>query len=203
MNEETMRKLDQFRGAKVFFCCLTTLMLLALTGCSSLKVVDTWHKPALQGQYKKIMILGIGNDETKRKLFENIVVDQLQQHMVTAVASHTILPDLDKTNRDGVVAAVHAARCDAVLTTRVLAIGDSTVSHQGANASVGYVYGASPMTTYGDFLKATLQASLYDAKSEELVWSATVKTFDADRQAKVSRELGAFFFETLRRDGLL
>jgi len=174
-----------------------------LTGCASVKVVETWHKPAAQA-HKKIMILGIGGDETKRKLFENIVVDELRQQMITAVASHTILPDLDKTDRAGVVAAVHAAGCDAVLTARVLSKGDSAVTQAlPSGDTLGYVYGASPLTTYGDFLKATLQANLYDAKTEELIWSATFKTFDADREAKVSRELGKFFFEALRKDGLI
>lgn len=185
---------------KLLFCLLIGALL---SGCSSLKVVETWQKPAAQGHYRKIMILGIGHDETKRKMFEDIVVDELRRNMVSALASHTILADLDKTNRDGVVAAVKAAGCDAVLSIRPLAVGDSTVSQQGANGSPGYVYGASPMTTYGNFLKATLQATLYDSKSEELVWSATLQTFDGERLAKVSREMGKFFFETLRKDGLL
>jgi len=182
---------------------LCGLLASLLTGCASLKVVETWHKPAAQ-THTKLMILGIGSDETKRKLFEDIVVDELRRQMITAVASHTILPDLDKTNRAGVVAAVHAAGCDAVLTTRVLVKGDGTVTQSlPSGDALGYVYGASPQTTYGDFLKATLQANLYHAKTEELVWSATFKTFDADRPAKVSRELGKFFFEALRKDGLI
>lgn len=194
---QTLRRLDWIK----LLPCLFIGALL--TGCSSLKVVETWHKPTAQGQYKKVMILGIGNDETKRKMFEDIIVDELRRSMVTAVASHKIIPDLDRTNRDGVVAAVKAAGCDAVLTTRPLAVGDNTVSQQGPGGSVGYVYGASPMTTYGNFLKATLQATLYDTRTEELVWSATMQTFDGDRLAKVSRDMGRFFFETLRQDGLL
>ena len=190
----------RYSTVKLLLCGLIATLL---TGCASLKVVETWHKPAAK-THTKIMILGIGSDETKRKLFENIVVDELHQRMITAVASHTILPDLDKTDRAGVVAAVHANGCDAVLTTRVLAKGDGTVTQPlPSGDSLGYVYGASPLTTYGDFLKATLQANLYDAKTEELVWSATFKTFDADRPAKVSRELGKFFFEALRKDGLI
>lgn len=184
-----------------FFLC--GLIAALLTGCANLKVVETWHKPAAK-THSKIMVLGIGPDETKRKLFENIVVDELRQRLVNAVASHTILPDLDKTDRAGVVAAVHAAGCDAVLTTRVLVKGDGTVTQAlPSGDSLGYVYGAAPLTTYGDFLKATLQANLYAAKTEEVVWSATFKTFDADRPAKVSRELGKFFFEDLRKNGLI
>lgn len=190
----------RYATMKLLLCGLLTTLFI---GCTSLKVVETWHKSAAQGHYKKLMILGIGNDETKRKLFEDIIVDELRRNMVTAVASHTILPDLDKTNRDGVVAAVKAAACDAVLTTRPLAVGDNTVSQQGADGSPGYIYGVKPMTTQGNFLKATLQATLYDTRTEALVWSATLQTTDGDRLAKVSRDTGRFFFEALRKDGLL
>ena len=145
------------------------------------------------------MILGIGRDEDIRKTFEYFVVDELRRHRIAAQASHTIIPDLAKTTRAEIVAAVRAAGCDAVLTTRAIAIGDSNVTQQGASGSV---YGAGARSSY-DFLKATLQASLYDAETQELVWSSTIKTFDAREEVRVSRELGGFFFESLRRDGLL
>ena len=194
-----MESSGQVTYARFICCCLAAVVLLISAGCSSLKVVETWHKPAIQGhRFQKIMILGIGRDENRRTLFENLVVEELGNRQVTAVPSHTIIPDLDKTNRPGIVAAAHAAGCDAVLTTRALKVGDDTVTQQGG----GSVYGAGDNSA-DDFLRATLQASLYDAATEELVWSSTVTTFDADKGARVSRELGRFFFETLRRDGLL
>lgn len=178
------------------------LFVTLFAGCASLKVVETWHKPAIQ-QHKKIMIVGIGNDESKRKLFEDIVVDELRRNHVVAVASHTILPDLDKTDRGGIISAVHAAGCDGVLTTRVVTTGNNAVSQKDVSGTIGYIYGVAPMTTRGNFLKANLQSNLYSTKTEELIWSATVKTFDGEREAKVSREMGKFFFEALRKDGLL
>ncbi len=188
-----------------FLCCmLAAVVLLMLGGCSSLKVKESWHKPSGQvQQYKKLMILGIANDENRRKMFENIVVDELRKRMVTAVASHTIVPDLDRTNREGIVAAVQAAGCDGVLTTRPMSVGDSTVTQQGLGGNVGIVYGAAPMSARYDFVKATLQTNLFDTKTEELVWTATFKTFDADNEANLSREMGRFFYETLHRDGFL
>jgi len=188
----------------IFRFCLIAIMPVMVGGCSSLKVMESWHKPAAQGHpYHKIMILGIGHDETVRKTFENIVVDELSRGLVSAVASHTILPDLDKTTREGVVAAVKTAGCDAVLTTRAMSVGDSTVTQQGPNGAVGVVYGAAPVANRYDFLKATLQSSLFDAASAELVWTATVKTNDAEREARVSRDLAKFFLEQLRKDGFL
>lgn len=190
--------------ARLSCFCTIAMMLVMVSGCSSLKVMETWHKPAGQGQpYHKLMILGIGHDENVRKMFENIVVDELSRGLVSAVASHTILPDLDKTNREGVIAAVKAAGCDAVLTTRAMSVGDSSVTQQGPNGTVGVVYGAAPVANRYNFLKATLQSSLFDAGSTELVWTATVKTVDADREARVSRDMAKFFLEQLRRDGFL
>jgi hypothetical protein len=187
--------------AAIILCSLAAILLLTLVGCSSLNVVDTWHKPAKQGRlYKKIMILGVANDENRRRTFENIVAEELGRGMVTVVPSHTLLPDLDKTNREGVVAAVRAAGCDAVLTTRVLSVGDSTVTQQGQG---GDVYGVDPGGNRGNYLKARLQASMYDAATQELVWSSTIKTFDAEKEARMSRELGRFFLDSLRRDGLI
>jgi len=191
-------------AARIIRFCHIAILLLMLAGCSSLKVMETWHKPVGQGNpYQKLMILGIGNDENMRRTFENIVVDELRRGLVTAVASHTIIPDLDKTNREGVIAAVHAAGCDAVLTTRAMSVGDSSVTQQGTNGAVGVVYGSAPMANRHGFLKAMLQSSLFDAASTELVWTSTVKTVDADREARVSRELAKFFLEQLRKDGFL
>jgi hypothetical protein len=186
--------------ARILCVSLIASLLLFTGGCSSLKVVESWHKPAAEARrYQKIMILGVNRDENLRRLFENIVVGELDRHGVVAIAGHTSIPDMGKTNLEAISAAVRAAGCDAVLTTRPLSVGDSKVTQGGEKGSI---YGAGARNTY-DFLSATLQTSLYDSATQEMVWSATVTTFDADREVRVSRELATFFFENLRRDGFL
>jgi hypothetical protein len=185
---------------RIVCCSLIASLLLITGGCSSLKVVETWHKPAVETQrYQKIMILGINRDENRRRLFENIVVGEFGKQKVVAVAGHTYIPDMDKTSHEAIVAAVRAAGCDAVLTTRPQSVGDTKVSQGGEKGSI---YGAGARNSY-DFLSATLQTNLYDSKTEAMVWSATITTFDADHEVRVSRELASFFFENLRRDGFL
>jgi len=188
---------------RILCCCLAVTMLLSVGGCSSLKVVETWNKPAVQGhRYQKILILGIARNENYRKMFEDIVVAELRRNQVSAVQGYTIIPELnpDKTTRAEVVAAVRTSGCDAVLTTRPLSVGDSSVTQGGQG---GYIYGANPMASHYGFLQAKLQTILYDSVTEEVVWSSTIKTSDADNKARVSHDLGRFFFESLRRDGLI
>jgi hypothetical protein len=81
-----------------------------------------------------------------------------------------------------------------------MAVGSSAVSQGGETA---YIYGANILSSHYDFMKATLQTSLYDVATEQLVWSSTVTTSDSDSTARVSRDLGRFFYDSLRRDGLL
>jgi hypothetical protein len=186
---------------------LLVAMLVMLSGCSSLNVVEDWHNQnAPARHYKKLMILGIAPDENLREMVENILVDEMRRSGVMAVASHTLVKDIDNAKRDDVVTAVRSAGADAVLTLRGVSKGDTTVSQSGQS---GGVYGTA-MNAGGTSLQsaksyslATLQTNLYDSATAELVWSATIKTYDAKNAARVSRDLGRFFVERLRRDGFL
>jgi hypothetical protein len=180
--------------------------LLFLGGCSSLTVKESWHKTGgPEHKYKKLMILAIANDEGRRKMFENIMVDELGRQGVTAVASHTQVKDLEKAKRDDIVTAVKATGADGVITARPVSVGDKTVTQEGVavapfgTAASGYYNFAGSK----DYLRAMMQTNLYDSKTTELVWTATIDTFDADRIARVSRELAKLLAERLRRDGFL
>ncbi len=187
-------------------CFFLVALCLFLGGCSSLTVLETWHtQSGPERHYRKLMILGIGQDENRRRLFEDIVVDEMGRLGVMAVASHPYVKNLEKAKRDDIVAAVRSAGADGVLTARPLSVGDTTVTQKG---SPGGVYGTaaggfSVLKPASGYVLATIQTNLYDAASAELVWTATVKTFDAAREARVSRELARFFVERLRRDRLL
>jgi hypothetical protein len=187
--------------------CLLAACLLLLSGCSAIKVVETWNNPGKSGQrYQKLLILGIGHDENLRSMAENIMVEELQRNGVAAVASHTQIKEIDGVKRDAIVAAVRATGADAVLSIRAVSKGDTTVTQGG---QTGGVYGTA-MNTGGtilagarDYSLATLQTNLYDSATAGLVWTATIKTNDAGRVARVSRELARFFLEQLRKDGFL
>ena len=120
---------------------LLVAMLVLLSGCSSLTVVEDWHNQnAAARHYKKLMILGIAHDENLREMAENIIVDEMGRNGVMAVASHTLVKDIDNAKRDDVVTAVRATGADAVLTIRGISKGDTTVSRSGES---GGIYGTA------------------------------------------------------------
>jgi hypothetical protein len=193
--------------ATACIACLLAACPVLLGGCSSIKVIETWNSPGQAGhRYQKLMIVGIGHDENLRKMVENILVDELGQNGVAAVASHTLVQEIDRARRDDVVAAVRAAGADGVLSLRGIAKGDTTVTQDGQSGGIygtAMNVGGTAMAGAREYALATLQTNLYDSATEKLVWSATVRTNDAGQPAKVSRELGRFFLEKLRQDGFL
>jgi len=191
---------------RVSYSFLAVLLLL-LAGGSSLTVIEDWHNQnAPQRHYKKLMIIGIANDENLRRLAENVIVDEMGRNGVTAVASYTLIKEVSNEKRDDIVKAVRSAGADAVLTLRAISRGDTTVTRSGEG---GGIYGTAMnaggvnVASAKSYALATLQTNVYDSATTELVWSATIKTYDAENEVRVSRDLAKFFVERLRRDGLL
>jgi hypothetical protein len=184
----------------VLFSLLTFGSLLS--GCSGIKVIETWNNTALSGHpYQKVMIVGMSNNVNLRESFENTIVREFRHSKVLAVASHTLVKDLDNSKREEIIALVRKEGIDAVLTVRAISKGDSKVT-QGSEK--GSIYGTGHAIPGGrSFSLATLQANLYDSVSTELVWSSTIATDDAENRERVSRGLAAFFLENLRSKGML
>jgi len=192
-----------FTAVSVTSCLLAACLLLG--GCSSIKVVESWNNPPFTGhRYHKLLVVGIAHDENLREMAENILVQEFRRNGLTAVASHTIVKDIDSAKRDDIVAAVRSTGADAVLSIRAVAKGDSKVTQDGQSGGIyGTVtnVGGAVLPGANSYALATLQSNLYDSATAELVWSATIKTYDAKEVARVSRDLAAFFLESVRKQG--
>ena len=189
----------------IISCLLSASLLLG--GCSSIKVVETWKQPTWSNPaFRKPMILAVGYDENRIAIIEDVLVAEMGRGGVTAVAGHNFIPVIKGSSRDTIVAAVRKAGADAVLSMQVLSRGDSRVTQGGQS---GGIYGTATNVA-GSYIPAAksyddaaVQANLYDSATAELVWSATITTYDADREVRVSRDLAKFFLEKLRKDGFL
>jgi uncharacterized protein YceK len=194
-------------SATLLLPCLFFLCLLLLSGCASIKVIEAWNKSQTPGhRYQKLMIVGIGHDESIRAMVENILVDELRKNGVTAMASHTLVKEIDSAKREDIVAAVRTSGADAVLTIRPIAKGNTSVTQDGQSWGVygtATNYGGTILPGARTYEDAVLQTNLFDSATAELVWSATISTYDAERPARVSRDLAGVILKDLRQDGFL
>lgn len=100
---------------------LPTLGALLVAGCASATQLTTvWSDPRFEtNSLRKLMVIGIANTPTSRRLFEDRFAAALQALGIEAEPSYPLVGDgsLDSAR---VSAEMHETRCDGVFVTRIV-----------------------------------------------------------------------------------
>ena len=187
------------------------------SGCATTKLTDVWKDPKYTaGPVQKVMVLGVSKEPKTRIMFEGVYVKALNEAGITAVASHKVLPDSDKLEKDEIKKAASDEGCDSVIITHLVGIEQKEV-HQaaiydrrvyGGYGSFGnhyagtYDYVAVPGSTIEQEL-VRLQTNLYDLKSEKLIWRATSKTVEPGAIKSFSEEVSQLLVKSLQKNKLI
>ena len=172
---------------------LATVLLAALCGCATTELTNTWKDPQYRGgPVKKIMVVGISNQASARRTFEDAFTEILKANGVEAVPSHTVVPEDGQMAEDKLRAAVEQSGADGVLITRMVERQtETTVTPAAAMAPpigarrsyYGYYSGAwigyyEPATVQTfDYIVA--ETTLFVAANPQPVWSGTTRTMDS------------------------
>jgi hypothetical protein len=152
-----------------------------------------WKDPDFQGgAFKKLIVLGIGDNPTNTRLFEDEFVMNIMDSGSSAMASYRVMPNIDKMSEEEIKAAVREGQYDGVLVTRLLGVDKDTeyIPPSSYVTSAPYMYGGyygyyhssyavvhEPGYTQ-TYTTVRLETNLYDSATEKLVWSGHSSTFD-------------------------
>jgi hypothetical protein len=183
-------------------CSSVSVSLALLTilscGCGTSSVVNEWREPsaAASAPYRKVLVVALGKRVDLRRQYEGEFARDLRQRGAEAIEGSALLrDDTDKVDRDALLKAVADSGADAVAITRLVKMDQRAVAAPSAPPTTslhGYYSsnwsnhyepsGASGSGGLGPYVQtvATLETSLFDAKSAQLVWRATTETVDAD-----------------------
>jgi hypothetical protein len=196
---------------------LIAAVILILSACASTSLDLTWRDPAHRGQpFARVLVVGATDDATNRQIYEDALVDALKGRGVDAVASHTLFPNQRNVTRDTVVEAVKTWGADSVLSTRVVGIESratqmpmQAMGRTGADPSLdtdlfGYYssMGSQP-TVLQDYRVASLDSTLFDARTGKMVWWGRSSAFPTEDVAMLSRELAENVTKSLKAAALL
>jgi hypothetical protein len=182
--------------------------LLAISACTNTKLIQTWSDPHNEAFYKDIMVVGISDSEQTRRAYESYFVASFQDQGIESLASYTLINHEDENKIDGekgsfraiVESAIKGSEIDAVLVTHLVLIENEEIYRPSLDYQPVYgvpyynapYYGSMHgyhgyVTTYvqqpGYYTEEqtyTLESSLYDVKTEELVWTTRSRTFAPD-----------------------
>jgi len=174
--------------------------MIVITGCASTTLQSQWRDPSYTGgPFRKIFVIGLSaKDVTARRIFEDVMVARLTAAGVQALPAWQYLQGEGPAAESAAAAAVESTGADAVLMARLVAV-DTRISvtpvvvpgpgfgWYGPYAGWYSGWYAAPQVTQYDV--ATVETTLFDAKTKRLVWSTTSQTINP---ASVQKEAPAF-----------
>ena len=178
---------------------LSVLTVLFLVSCSSTKIVDTWtNQEHLNYKPKKVLIVGVTENLTARKLFESKLKDEFTARGINAVESYNVFkPTFTNAKQteeeiDEEVKRVSNNGFDSVLISAVKGV-DEKVTYSGDAYRTNYYWRRFGRYYYlyqdvyfdrGYYEKYNvyhIEASLYNLKEnndKSLVWVASYDIVD-------------------------
>ena len=139
----------------------------------------------------QMLVIGIAENDIKRRSFEDGFSTALEEQGVDAVPSYRILPDSEQLSKDSIQQAIHGRGFQGVVATRLVQIDERekyvppttyvTPGYYGRGLYGYYGRGYEVVHQPGYTVNTTivrLETHLYDASSAELVWAAHSDTFN-------------------------
>jgi hypothetical protein len=157
---------------------LLVVLALVAVSCAKAKLIDTWVPEDYAGApYERLMIVGLARSPAARAQYENDFVDKLANHGVLSVASINVVSELGDIDRETVESWLAEYRLDGVIVTR-LTQAKPARHYVPPHDSLSGWYGAWVDESQRAVRKEKfyLGIDLFDAKSEELLYSAVVET---------------------------
>ena len=198
-------------------------LLISINSCvSSTMVTGTWEKPDLEQSYDNIIVAAMVPTVSTRSSIEMKVVKHLEEEDVEASQSIDVLPpryiDDDDTKQE-IMNSIRNNGADGILTVSLI----------DKETETRYVRGTTPYTPYphygfygsfwgyynywyprfydqGYYTEEKIyyiETNLYDADSENLIWSAQSKTYDPVDLENFSEDFAEAIVEQLNEAGII
>jgi hypothetical protein len=198
--------------------CVVVLAALAGVACATKTTLsNVWRSEAYpSGTMQHIFVIGIAQEEAKRRSFEDGFASALALQGVDAVASYELLPGHERLSRASIENAISGRGFQGVLLTRLLAVDEQTTYVPPSSYVRPGYYGRGMYGYYGSSWDVVhnpgytvtetivrLETHLYDARTADLVWAAHSDTFDPSSIAAGVESVTKKLSRRLADDGML
>lgn len=176
-----------------------SFLVAGMISCSGPQtaVTGSWENNMAVQEYKHIAVASLIQDQGTKSVIENEIKEELQDEGVNASAENGSITDQlvkDEAQKSEILQQINQEGKDAIMTISVIASDTETRYVPGTtvydpvntfgyyNNFWGYYDNVYPMVYDPGYYTVDqvyyLETNLYDAKTEELVWSAQSETYN-------------------------
>ena len=198
---------------KVFFVTPLVFFFL-LSSCTSTKLKSVWKDTTFDEYITTIMVTGVAARHDVRQFFEKEFVKRFKEAGVEALPSVEAIPSEDKLNAAVILSEVRKRGIDMIMVTHLVSIDDESIDPTGASGGIFQTYYNNVSITilgsgyYDPGIErtpdVTLVTKIYDANTEQLVWSAVSKSLAPNlSRYDLIKSLSRVIISSLRDNKLL
>lgn len=208
-----------------------TVLLVAvgtalMAGCASEPETTldvTWAAPQLPPakSFNKLLIITVAPNEFVQEAFQSQIAAELQKQGVKAVASRRYFTRYTDAERERFKRSIEESNADYVLLARVTTTTTKTYEDRGTIIGPGGVPYGDATGVQGAYARAfypgaivpgadgsvktvASEASIFAAKGEKLIWSARVRTTNAQSAgAEDAPQYVGVILQAMKKDKLL
>ena len=202
---------------KSIYIITTFLICTLLNGCSSSRLLSSRTDSSFDNaSISTILVVGIAEDETKRRIYENTFVGSFQAAGKKAVASYTVSKQSIEPTEEALRAALKKSGAATILITHLVHENEKNF-YQPTNMVIGtnsyptglyhyYPFIYNSVYSAGNYVSTTkvvLETSLYKVSTEKLIWTARSESIDPVMTRKYYQELIDLFIQDMGKNNIL
>lgn len=200
----------RMRAGATFVLLFATL---ALTGCASTELTQSWRAPDYTGQLTSLVVVGVSKQASVRRIFEDEFAAQMREKGIRAVPSYTLIVQDGPVSEEKLRSAVESAGTDGVIITRLVNVERKvSVTYPGpAYPYPPFYYGYYTTAWIGYYEPPVVQQ--YDVVTSETtvfardraqpVWSGITETFAPGELKKETADFAKVVITALEKQGLI
>ena len=194
------------------------LLALLLAGCgTSTGLRSAWYDASFtDAPMKRILVVGVGGNMTGRRVFEDQFANSLNDVGVQGIPGHRFIDDAATASTEAFDAGVAKSGADGLLLVRMLGVDNRTqvtttmVSARSASSfgprgpwspAWGPVWYSVP--DIRQYQVANVEATLFETKGHQPIWSATTETFNPTSVAAETPGFARLIIGQLTARGLI
>jgi len=197
---------------------MISVLLVFLSGCATTSLTTAWHDEQYSGKdaLDDVLIIAVTQEESVRRIFEDTFVAEFAGSDVQAIPSYTLASSDIKPTKSALDDAIAESGAQFVLITRHLGTDQKEHYRPPEPVMIDPFYSSyyryhpfayrqvhyTPGYTY-TVTTVSLEANLYDAQTEKIVWSVQSKSVDPKMNKDYIVELVDIFSKNLQEKGLL
>ena len=206
------------KRTQIFFTVLFFAFINLLIACSATKLVDMWIDTSLSvAPLKKVLIIGVSDNEMERRLFEQTFANNFVARGVDAHAGYLFLPAGVNPADAEVTKVIEEKDFDAVLITQYVGTDEEKIfvpgrtrveSDYGGRRRDSRYYRDSYTVVHmpGYYSKQTslyIQTNIYEASARKMFWSARSETVNPASLTDAIDSLSEAVLKRLEQDGFI